>query len=338
LIFFKKNIQKKYNILAVKDHLKLKKEELTVVTLNYSDLLMNNNHFYKNNTNIPLPASSIFLDKLQCGVFILDKHWSIKYLNKSLEKWLGKGRNELLGYYLLDVLPAVIDTKCHFSLQKAMKYQTSITYEDIYKPTREWLKITAEPYNDGIIGYVTNITEKKLLEQTIKEFAYFDDLTVLPNRKSFEENIKKFKYSSDKNELKFALIYTEIYLSNNIESIYNYIYADQLYNKFGTRLLSLLDYNCFLARIDGNEFALLTYLTDIASLEGLVKDIKKSLNDTPFNVNDIDFYISANQGIAIYPSHGGDSETLIINAQKALIKAKQIGNNNYSFFSPNKKV
>jgi diguanylate cyclase (GGDEF)-like protein/PAS domain S-box-containing protein len=298
----------------------------------YSNLLSTNNF---KNEKLNFPPMETILDSLTSGFFIINKDWSITYLNKSMEYWVGKRRSELIGNNIWQALPDAVNSNFYFFYHKVMKEKLTITFEDYYERTKEWLRVSVEPYNDGIIGFVTNITENKVFESTIKDLAYYDHVTDLPNRRLFEEKIEKFIESAKQNKINFSLIY--IVLDQFDESgLFNYGNRDNIIISFSSRLLLHLDGRGLISRLGGGEFAILSY-GNKESIEELVKSIKKSLEEKPFRVNDEEYYLSASQGISMFPFHGRDTKSLIISAQTALSESKLIEKNTYKFFNPQKR-
>src|ERR1700730_15916898 len=91
----------------------------------------------KKNTNIEdeefsLPPAESILDHLSSGIFILDCKWSINYVNKSMEKWVGKNRNQLIGFNIWEALPEAVGTDFYYFYHQAMEERISVTFEDYY--------------------------------------------------------------------------------------------------------------------------------------------------------------------------------------------------------------
>ncbi|WP_053366265.1 sensor domain-containing diguanylate cyclase [Bacillus sp. FJAT-27245] len=302
--------------------------------MDLNDLKLLSGKRFLQNDKVDFPSIEFILDHLSSGFFILDKNWSVEYINKPMEYWIGKRLTELAGKNIWDEFPDMLDSNFAYFYNKAKTKKISITFEDYYERTKEWLKVTVEPYNGGIVGFVSNISEQKLSEQTIKDLVYYDAVTELPNRASFEETIDKFIYSAAQRIESLTLIIIQIEQLINFEDVYDYEAEKHIFRSIGSRILLQLDHRGYVARIRDNRFAVLLYGTTMETAEEFVNNLNESFQSTPFKVEDYNVYITANEGIAMYPLQGYDADELIKNAKMALAKAKECGCNH--FFTYNK--
>ena len=89
-----------------------------------------------------------------------------------------------------------------------------------------------------------------------------------------------------------------------------------------------------IARIDGDEFAILTKpLDDEVSIEKIAKEMLRIFEQT-FEIKDYNLFASACIGIGIYPESGSNTGSLMKNTDLALYLAEKRGKNNYQIFSP----
>lgn len=288
-----------------------------------------NNVFY-------LPPSESILDNITNGFFIIDRNWCISYINKPMEHFVGKNREELMGYNIWDVLPEAIGTSFYHFYHKAMDEQVAITFEDYYVPTKEWLEVRVIPSNGALIGYAFNITERKNHEQIIERMAYHDYLTDLPNRRFFEKELEQFLEQSNKNQHSFALLYLDLDRFKYINDTLGHGLGNQFIKEFSIRLVQIIEDKGFVARLGGDEFAIILnkQFDNKEAVEKIAISIIKNIEERPFRIDDYENYITTSLGISFYPHHAQDAQTLVKNADIALYRSKEKGRNKYTFYNP----
>ena len=111
--------------------------------------------------------------------------------------------------------------------------------------------------------------------------------------------------------------------------------GDQLLKGVARRLLYCLGEGDTVARMGGDEFAILVCnVSDVQQEEVAIKTASKVLAQffSPFLIDGREVYTSASIGISLYPHHGHDSEVLLRSADTAMYDAKRSGKNNYKFY------
>lgn len=170
-------------------------------------------------------------------------------------------------------------------------------------------------------------------EEQIKYQAYHDNLTGLPNR-AFLHNYLHDTIISAKDKNKFlVLVMLDIDRFKDINAVLGHNTGDLILQKVGPLLNSLLDRSAIVVRMGGDEFALL--LTEENSVNSAI-DVTQSILkgfESPFWVNENPIQIEASFGIAAYPEHGEDADTLIKHADVAMYLAKG-STNGFSVYSP----
>ncbi|MCT4543732.1 MAG: EAL domain-containing protein [Vallitalea sp.] len=206
--------------------------------------------------------------------------------------------------------------------------------------TYKWLNSKAKIMfgEDGkpilMVGADTDITYRKKREEKIKNLAYYDSLTKLPNRVHLLEKINESIKSND--EI-VGIIFMDIDNFKSINDNLGFTVGDDILKQVGKRLSKVIDKDDFIARLSGDEFAaILRDLKDNEDIVGRVNKIKKCF-DKPFNIDNNRYQLSVSIGISVYPYDGVDSKELIKNADTAMYKVKKMGKNNISFFTQNMK-
>ncbi len=207
-------------------------------------------------------------------------------------------------------------------------YLDNITLEEYY------LKILfyAVLFLIFIFGIYVIINKEKL-----KEMAHFDNLTKLPNRSyfymAFDNEINRAK----RNKKKFALLFIDLDGFKAINDTYGHNVGDLLLIEVAHRLKSTIRISDTVARLGGDEFTIiLTDLKEVQETQIIAQKIIDELNKE-FIIDENKLCIGASIGIAIYPEHGKDMDTLIQNSDDMMYVAKKSGKNISIIYEKGKK-
>ena len=176
---------------------------------------------------------------------------------------------------------------------------------------------------------------KKLFDATeqLTILSTTDTLTGVNNRFQFNRSIKEQIHQSIEHDQVFALLFVDLDKFKIINDSLGHQAGDDLLIQATHRLQSCIRGDDFLARMGGDEFAiLLNNITDSTITEIITKRIIASLAK-PFHIADQDVHVTASIGITYYPADAATEEDLLKNADIAMYQAKQAGRNNYKFFN-----
>ncbi|MCP4266680.1 MAG: EAL domain-containing protein [Candidatus Brocadiaceae bacterium] len=173
---------------------------------------------------------------------------------------------------------------------------------------------------------------KEQAEQLEKK-AFFDALTLLPNRNLFSNRLDHSIEQSRRNNEKLAIVFLDLDRFKYINDTLGHAVGDQLLQDVAKRLSDCARKSDTVARLGGDEFTLI--LPDISTSRGAAIVAQKILNalSKSFNLLNGEYTIGASIGISLYPLNGISSEELVKNADIAMYQAKQNGKNNYQFFT-----
>ena len=190
------------------------------------------------------------------------------------------------------------------------------------------------------------IEKRKTTEEKLRYLALHDTLTKLPNRLNFEASIKRSIALSERYNRIFALLFIDIDNFKTVNDTLGHDVGDQLLTEVATRLsrcirtedmISHVGSNPTndnkLARLGGDEFAII--LTEISKPHDAGRVAKRILNElhTDCEIADNEIRIGASIGIACYPMAGDKATDIIKHADIAMYRAKELGRNNYQFFT-----
>ncbi|MCA1032245.1 EAL domain-containing protein [Bacillus timonensis] len=178
----------------------------------------------------------------------------------------------------------------------------------------------------------TNILQ--LFDQ-LHRLSFYDYLTDLPNRRSSSNHLTQIlKRASEKKE-KVAVIYLDLDRFKNINDSLGHHTGDELLKIVAKRLIRIVADKGIVARLGGDEFTII--LSNIESMDE-VKQVAESISvsfSEPLIVADYDLFVTSSMGISIFPNDGQTAETLFMNADVAMYRAKEQGRNKYQFYNSN---
>ncbi|MBA2689529.1 MAG: EAL domain-containing protein [Burkholderiales bacterium] len=185
----------------------------------------------------------------------------------------------------------------------------------------------------GTYGVAKDITDRKKAEETIYHQAYHDLLTGLPNRLLFRDRLNLAIAQAKRSRQKLSVMFLDLDRFKVVNDSLGHVVGDHLLQSVANRLGKCVREGDTLARLGGDEFTLL--LPQIVHPEAAANTAKKILNvlARPFFIAGQDHHFSASIGIAIYPEDGDTVDTLIKNADIAMYHVKDLGRNNYAFFT-----
>lgn len=175
------------------------------------------------------------------------------------------------------------------------------------------------------------ITERKQAEETIRNLAYYDTLTGLPNRALFSDRIDMALAHARRDKQRLAVMILDLDNFKDVNDTLGHSVGDQLLRSVGSRLRNLLRASDTVARIGGDEFMVL--LLNIAWAEAATEVARKIMKafEKPFILDSHEVYVTSSIGIAAYPKHGEGAETLVKNADAAMYRAKEQGRNQWQW-------
>lgn len=190
--------------------------------------------------------------------------------------------------------------------------------------------------NNTIVNYASvsrDITEEKESEDRIRQHAYYDGLTGLPNRTLFLERLQQAANRGGRYNERFALFFIDLDRFKSVNDSLGHDAGDLLLQLVSGRVANIIRETDTLARHAGDEFSLL--LNNINRDDDLAVLAQKIVNslEEPFEIKGREVHIGASIGIAEFPEDGREASTLLRNADLAMYEAKHSGKNTYRFFS-----
>lgn len=183
------------------------------------------------------------------------------------------------------------------------------------------------------IAYIRDLTERKGFEASLRHHATHDELTDLPNRWLFLLNLNQALARAERSGLRVAVLLLDLDHFKSVNDSFGHSAGDALLIQVGQRIRSSLRASDTLARMGGDEFAIL--LTDLADADEAVGVATKLLDalQAPYHLPKQDVYSGGSVGLAFFPDDARDSDTLLRYADMAMYQAKQAGRGSYACYS-----
>ncbi len=185
---------------------------------------------------------------------------------------------------------------------------------------------------------VRDVTERKALEERIRRLASHDNLTRLPNRSLLMDRLTVAMAQVRRQGGQFALLFLDLDEFKPVNDSHGHDVGDQLLQQVAERLLETLRESDTVARVGGDEFAmLLTNVVDKNTITSACVNILKALNRT-FVLQEIRAQIGGSIGAVLYTGQEITGSDLIRLADMAMYAAKRSGKNRYVFAQSSEDV
>lgn len=178
-----------------------------------------------------------------------------------------------------------------------------------------------------------DITQRKMQESKIKELAYRDSLTDLPNRRLFLDRLEMAISRASHYHREMGLLFLDLDHFKLINDSMGHKIGDLLLQQVGSRLKKCAQPGDTVARFGGDEFVMiLSEIDDSHMISSRAEQILEIMKH-PFNLADQEIFASFSIGASTYPMGGMDGSNLMTSADAAMYRAKQMGRNCYVVFS-----
>ena len=164
------------------------------------------------------------------------------------------------------------------------------------------------------------------------ELAYVDPLTGLPNRLLFEDRLERRVAQAERERKGFALIFIDLDRFKSVNDTLGHRAGDLLLKEIGARMKARLRNSDTLARISGDEFAVILHEAQTSQAAEAAATNLLSAFDKPFDLDGTLRHSGASLGVALYPQHGATADDLLMHADSAMYVAKARGRCRYHVY------
>ena len=202
-----------------------------------------------------------------------------------------------------------------------------------------WMENRYTPVRDNsghlveIEGIMIDITERKLAEDRIALLARTDVLTGLANRATLNDRLRQTFAAAQRGAHPFAVLFLDLDRFKDVNDTRGHAAGDKLLQEVALRLGSATRETDFVARLGGDEFAILQAdVVDPALSGALATNVITALS-APYYIDDDQLRIGASVGISVFSTAVVAPDTLLVQADQALYRAKNEGGGQARFHS-----
>ena len=291
----------------------------------------------------------ILYNSSPCGYHSTDLNGDFVLINDTELKWLGHSREEVIGKMnIKDFLTAesIEYYKKHFPLFLLNGYIENLEFELIGKnQVPRFISASAKRINDENGNFImsntviSDITDKKILENQLKHLANYDDLTELPNRRLLRDRLNQSFIATSRSGFFGALLFIDLDKFKIINDSFGHHAGDYFLVEVARRIKACVREIDTVSRTGGDEFVILfdqftdseAKSTEIAMR--IADKVRQALLE-PYQIvlplvnrdqPGIEFFSTASIGISVFSGSGKGLEALLEEADAAMYKAKSLG-------------
>jgi len=185
----------------------------------------------------------------------------------------------------------------------------------------------------GALMISHDLSDHKRNLERIRYMAYYDDMTGLPNRTLFQIRFDEWLLRAKEDHFMLGVCYIDLDNFKLINASFGREYADLMLLQMADRLNRLLSEHDFVARMEGDSFALLlNHLDNIDQLLERAQHILTVISE-PYDLKGVPVHMSASMGIAVNIDPADDGYSLFKKADMALVKVKETAGDTILIYS-----
>ncbi|QLL13382.1 putative bifunctional diguanylate cyclase/phosphodiesterase [Pseudomonas chlororaphis] len=286
--------------------------------------------------------SAMVFEAASEGIVILDPGYVLLAVNQAFSRVTGYQIEDMLGRNVVD-LPCSRDARRHYPvIHQALEQHGSWQGElvearkngELYP---QWLQLNVVRDTRGnishIVGFFADLSARRESEERMRYLTHYDELTGLANRSLFRERLREAHQRMRQGGRSLALVHINLDRFKLLNDSLGHDVADQLLQKMARRLVNALPEADTIARLSGDEFAVLfDAYGSLSSLTRVATRLSAKLR-LPITVEGHELVVSASMGISMLPDSAREIPALISQANIAMQHAKHLGGNNFQFYT-----
>ncbi|PAU52338.1 diguanylate cyclase [Pseudomonas sp. PIC25] len=278
------------------------------------------------------------------GIFILDPDYRLLAVNRAFSEVTGYRREEVLGRGV-NALIASREARRQYQMIRLELEQHGSWQGELIETRKngelypQWLQLTVVHDGRGrvshIVGFLSDLSARREAEERLRYLSHYDELTGLANRTLFKERLHEASQRARQSGRSLALLHIDLDRFKLLNDSLGHEVADQLLRQMARRLTQAVPEADTLARLSGDEFAVLldTY-GSLSSLARLASRLLAKLR-VPMDIGGHELVVNASIGISLLPENAREISALISQANMAMQHAKHLGGNTFQFFTDN---
>lgn len=274
------------------------------------------------------------------GMFVTDQNYQIMSVNPAFTTITGYSPEEVIGKKpsffhhtsaIADAIELQLERIGYWEGEFDVTGKNSKNYTAYFTFRRVKNAHLSEDY---VVGLFTDVTQIKRTAQQLWSQTNIDQLTGLPNRHQFYSALQDEINQAELTELPFTLLLIDLDEFKTINDGFGHEIGDQLLKQAAERITATVGYEGVVARIGGDEFAVILYnRPEENGIDQVIAQLL-SLLAKPYHLGPHKAYISASIGVAVYPDDATNGSGLLKNADQAMSSSKKQGRNRFCYYTP----
>lgn len=219
----------------------------------------------------------------------------------------------------------VLDASERLRVQAQLAHMHGALEQQVRERTQELRETVADLHRE--------IAQRKHDQERIHWMAHYDALTGLPNRLLLAERGQQAVRTARDSGSPLAVMFLDLDNFKHVNDSLGHRAGDALLVEIAQRLRDTVRERDTVARLGGDEFVLLLVGANAQGAARVAAKMQEAARQ-PLQLGRHELCMSPSMGIALFPDHGEDFDTLIQSADTAMYHAKAEGRNGYRFFSP----
>ncbi|PTU02439.1 diguanylate cyclase [Pseudomonas sp. HMWF031] len=277
------------------------------------------------------------------GIVIFDPNYALIAINQAFSRVTGYEIDDMLGRNVVE-LPCSRDARRHYgAIHQALEQYGSWQGELVETRKNgemypQWLQLNTVRDIRGkvshIVGFFSDLSARRESEERMRYLTHYDELTGLANRAMFRERLSEAHQRVRQGGYRsLALLYINLDRFKQLNDSLGHEVADQLLQKMARRLVNALPEADTIARLSGDEFAVLfNSYGNLSSLARVATRLSTKLR-LPLTIDGHELVVSSSMGISLLPDNAREISALVSQSNMAMQHAKHLGGNNFQFYT-----
>ncbi|AMB86338.1 diguanylate cyclase [Pseudomonas agarici] len=276
------------------------------------------------------------------GIVIFDPNYALLAVNQAFSRVTGYQIEDMLGRNVAE-LPCSRDARRHYSMIRQSLEQHGSWQGELVEARKngelypQWLQLNVVRDAGGkvshIVGFFADLSARRESEERMRYLTHYDELTGLAKRSLFKERLHEANQRARQGGRSLALLHINLDRFKLLNDSLGHEVADQLLQKMARRLINALPEAETIARLSGDEFAVLfDAYGNLSSLARMATRLLGKLR-LPLTVAGHELVVSASMGISLLPDSAREIPALVSQANIAMQHAKHLGGNNFQFYT-----
>ena len=286
-----------------------------------------------------------FMEFAPVGMAIVNLDGRLGKVNQALCQILGYSREALERLSFEDLTPDE-DLAADLAMWRRLRQGEMPVWQAEKRYLRSdgspvWVELTAAVLRStqGVAQcfdvQVEDISERRRDQEKIRQLAYFDALTGLPNRRLLQDRLEQALLRARRHQQQVGVLFLDLDHFKQVNDVHGHEVGDELLSAAARRLTRCVRQGDTVARQGGDEF--IVVLAEVGAPAGVIRAAETIIASlaAPYELGQARIrvdVITASVGIALFPAHGSDSQTLMKHADLAMYAAKQAGRNGYRIY------